>query len=147
VPLWILDIPIAPWSGGRVRGRQEEASVNVSRAEAELEGLRVQAALELQQALVVVRTNRDLVLLYRNTVIPQAHQTLQASLAAYQANQTDFLNLLDSYRALLQRRLDSYRAAADYLGGLAELERTVGLSLEEIAEKVKAPAPPGGEKP
>lgn len=140
-----IDIPIAPWSAGRYGGRVQEANVNVSRAEADLESARIQAMLEVEAALVGVRTNRERALLFRDTVIPQAHQTLQAASAAYQANRTDFLNLLDSYRVLLQRRLDSYHAVAAYLGSLAELERTVGLPLEEIAEKVKAP--PGGSKP
>lgn len=141
-----IDVPIAPWSAGRYGGRVEEANVNISRAEADLESVRIQAMLEVEAALVGVRTNRDRVLLFRNTVIPQAHQTLQAASAAYQSNRTDFLTLLDSYRVLLQRRLDSFHAVAAYLASLAELERTVGLPLEEIGRKLEA-AQPGGSKP
>ena len=140
-----IEIPIAPWSAGRYGGRVEEAQVGVSRAEADLDGVRLQAMLEVEAALVGVRTNRERALLFRDTLVPQAHQTLQAATAAYQANRTDFLNLLDSYRVLLQRRLDSYHAVAAYLGSLAELERAVGLPLEEIAQKMKPT--PGGEKP
>lgn len=141
-----IDIPIAPWSSGRYGGRVEEANVNVSRAEADLDAARLQALLEVEAALVGVRTNRERVLLFRNTVIPQAHQALQAATAAYQANRTDFLTLLDSYRVLLQRRLDSFHAVAAYLASLAELERAVGLPLEDIAQRVKDPQS-GGPKP
>lgn len=141
-----IDIPIAPWSAGRYGGRVEEANVNISRAEADLESARIQAMLEVEAALVGVRTNRDRVLLFRDTVIPQAHQTLLATSAAYQSNRTDFLSLLDSYRVLLQRRLDSFHAVAAYLASLAELERTVGLPLEEIARKLEETRP-GGSKP
>lgn len=142
-----VDIPIAPWSAGRVGGRVEEATSNIARAEADLDTARLQALLDLQAALVGVRTNRDRVLLFRDTVIPQAHQALLATTAAYQANRTDFLNLLDSYRVLLQRRLDSFHAVAAYLGSIAELERAVGLPLEEIASKAAAPAAPAEVKP
>lgn len=141
-----IDIPIAPWSSGRYGGRIEEANVLIARAEADLDSARIQAILDVESALVGMRTNRDRVLLFRDTVIPQAHQTLQAAVAAYQANRTDFLNLLDSYRVLLQRRLDSFHAAAAYLSSLADLERAVGLPLEEIARKVEA-SPPAGMKP
>ena len=142
-----VDIPIAPWSLGRVGGRVEEANASVARAQADLQAARLQALLELQAALVGVRTNRERVLLFRDTVIPQAHQALQATTAAYQANRTDFLNLLDSYRVLLQRRLDSFHAVAAYLGSIAELERAVGLPLEEIASKAAAQAAPTEVKP
>lgn len=141
-----IDIPIAPWSSGRYGGRIEEANFLIARAEANLDSARIQAMLDVESALVGMRTNRDRVLLFRDTVIPQAHQTLQAAVAAYQANRTDFLNLLDSYRVLLQRRLDSFHAAAAYLSSLADLERAVGLPLEEIARKVEA-SPPAGMKP
>ena len=141
-----IDIPIAPWSAGRYGGRVEEANVNISRAEADLESARIQAMLEVEAALVGVRTNRERVLLFRNTVIPQAQQTLHAATAAYQSNRTDFLTLLDSYRVLLQRRLDSFHAVAAYLASLAELERTVGLPLDEIGRKLEA-TQPGGSKP
>lgn len=143
----LIDVPVAPWSAGRFGGRVEEANVNIARADAELETARIQALLDVQAALVGVRTNRDRVLLFRDTVIPQAHQALQATTAAYQANRTDFLNLLDSYRVLLQRRLDSIHAVAAYLASLAELERAVGLSLEEIASKAAAPPAPAEVKP
>lgn len=142
-----IDIPIAPWSAGRVRGRVEESHLNVARAEADLQSARLEALLDLQAALVGVRTNRDRVLLFRDTVIPQAHQALLATTAAYQSNRTDFLNLLDSYRVLLQRRLDSFHAVAAYLGSVAELERAVGLPLEEIASKAAPTAPPAEVKP
>lgn len=142
----VVDIPVAPWSSGRYGGRVEEANVLIAKAEADLDNARIQAMLDVESALVGMRTNRDRVLLFRDTVIPQAHQTLQAAVAAYQANRTDFLNLLDSYRVLLQRRLDSFHAVAAYLSSLAELERAVGLPLEEIARKVEA-SPPAGMKP
>jgi outer membrane protein TolC len=141
-----LDIPVAPWSFGRVGGRVAETDANISRSDADLQNARIQALLDLQAALVGVRTNRERALLFRDTVVPQAHQALQATTAAYQANRTDFLNLLDSYRVLLQRRLDSIQAVAAYLASLAELERAVGLSMEEIASKV-ATAPHPEVKP
>src|SRR5574341_1494425 len=54
-----IDIPIAPWSAGRYAGRVQETQVNVSRAEADLENARIQAMLEVEAALVGVRTNRE----------------------------------------------------------------------------------------
>jgi outer membrane protein TolC len=63
-------------------------------------------------------------------VLPQAEQSLQATIAAYQTQQTDFLSLLDGYRMLQTFKLEYYEALAKYEMSLAELERAVGKKLE-----------------
>jgi outer membrane protein TolC len=80
----------------------------------------------VKDALVKVQTAQRLVELYRATVLPQAEQSLRATTAAYQTQQTDFLSLLDSYRMLQMFKLEYYEAQAKYEMSLAELERAVG---------------------
>lgn len=76
-----------------------------------------------------VQTAERLVNLYRNSIIPLAKQSLKAAESGYQAGQVDFLNLIDSQRALLDFNLAFYRAVADFGTNIAGLERVVGVEL------------------
>ncbi|USN99089.1 MAG: TolC family protein [Phycisphaeraceae bacterium] len=64
--------------------------------------------------------------LYRQTLIPKAEESLNASLAGYRTGETSFLELLDTQRALLEFALEAARAKADRGEALARLNRLVG---------------------
>lgn len=76
-----------------------------------------------------VQTAERLVKLYRDSIIPQAEQSLKAAEIGYQAGQVDFLNLIDSQRVLLGFNLAYYRSVADFGVNISELERVVGVEL------------------
>jgi outer membrane protein TolC len=76
-----------------------------------------------------VQTAERLVKLYRDSIIPQAKQSLKAAESGYQSGQVDFLNLIDSQRVLLDFNLAFYRAVADFGTNIAGLERVVGVEL------------------
>ncbi len=67
--------------------------------------------------------------LYRQTLLPQAQQALDAANTAYQAAQIDFLSFLDAQRTLLNLRIEEQRALRDYRHHLAQLEQAVGTIL------------------
>ena len=67
--------------------------------------------------------------LYRQTLIPQAQQALNAANTAYQAAQIDFLSFLDAQRTLLNLRIEEQRALREYRQHLAQLEQAVGIIL------------------
>ena len=81
-----------------------------------------------------VQTAERLVKLYRDSIIPQAQQSLKAAESGYQAGQVDFLNLIDSQRVLLDFNLAFYRAVADFGTNIAGLERVVGVELSKKAQ-------------
>jgi outer membrane protein TolC len=78
-----------------------------------------------------VQTAERLVSLYRDSIIPQAEQSLKAAEIGYQTGQVDFLNLIDSQRVLLDFNLAFYRAVADFGINIAGLERVVGIELSK----------------
>ncbi len=78
-----------------------------------------------------VQTAERLVSLYRDSIIPQAEQSLKAAEIGYQAGKVDFLNLIDSQRVLLDFNLAFYRAVADFGINIAKLERVVGVELSK----------------
>ncbi len=132
-----ITIPIAPWTSGKVVSKVEENELNVKKAEEEYNNMKNMTLFEVQDALVKVQTNQNIVLLYRNTTIPQAEQTLQSTIAAYQTGKTEFLMLIDAYRMLLMTRLDYYMAVMSYMASQAQLEQAVGLGIAEITQRVQ----------
>ena len=106
---------------------EAQSEVNVQRAE-----LSAQEAIvfqEIQEALIRANTAARLVEIYRDTLRPQAQATLRAASAAYQTDQTDFLNLIDSQNTALDVEYSYYRALADFDTRLVDIERAIGAPL------------------
>ncbi len=131
-----VSIPLAPWSSGQYTSRVEENEVNVRKAQNDYQNMLNMTLYEVQDALVKVQTSQSSVLLYKNTVIPQAEQTLESTLSAYQTGKTEFLMLIDAYRMVLMSRLDYYMAVMNYMSNQAQLEQAVGLSIADIKAKL-----------
>lgn len=132
-----VNIPLAFWSKGKYTSRVEEDELNVRKAESDFQSMKNMTLFEVQDALVKVQANQNLVLLYRNTVIPQARQTLETTIIAYQTGRSMFLWLIDIYRTLLNAQLSYHQAVMDFMKSQAELERAVGLSIREIRERIR----------
>ncbi|MCA9272127.1 MAG: TolC family protein [Phycisphaerales bacterium] len=67
--------------------------------------------------------------LYEQTLIPKAEESLRASLAGFRAGDTNFLDLLDTERTLLEFAIATERARADRGQALAKLNRLVGQAI------------------
>jgi outer membrane protein TolC len=76
-------------------------------------------------------------LLYENTVIPQANQTLISTLAAYQTGRAEFFSLIEACRTLLAAKQDFYMSEVNYMSNIAALEESVGLNIDEIEQNIK----------
>jgi outer membrane protein TolC len=117
----------------------------IATAQADLAALRTEYQLvrtnvlhEIRNALIRAGTALRMVDLYRDTLRPQTQTTLKATVAAYQTDRTDFLNLLDSQNMMLDVEYAYYRALSEYEQHVSELERAVGSSLRRpaISEEV-----------
>jgi outer membrane protein TolC len=73
--------------------------------------------------------------LFESGILPQARQTFEASLAAYQVGDVDFLTLLDSLLTLYRYEMDYHRAVSDYQRSIAALKAASGVSLEEATSE------------
>jgi len=67
--------------------------------------------------------------LYKDSLIPKAQESLSASLAGFRAGNTEFLDLLDTQRTLLEFALAAERARSDRGKALATLNRLAGRAL------------------
>jgi outer membrane protein TolC len=107
--------------------REAQSQVNVQRAE--LETQKAMIFQTIQEALIRANTAARLVVLYRDTLRPQAKATLRAASVAYQTDQTDFLNLIDSQNTALDVEYSYYRALAEFDTRVADLEGAIGAAV------------------
>jgi outer membrane protein TolC len=132
-----VNIPLAFWSKDKYTGKVQENEINISSAQEQFNTAKNMISSEVQSALVKIESNKNLIELYRNTVIPQSQQTLQSTLAEYQTGKTEFLMVIDAYKMVLMVHQDYYMAQMEYMQGQAQLEKAVGLSMDDIHKKLK----------
>ena len=98
------------------------------------------ATLEMVMDLFAqARSQQDLLVLFREDILPKARQTLEVSSRAYNTGKVDFLTLIDNWRQLLRYEVSYLRLKASLRQTLAELERVVGGFNGPTAEVVPAP--------
>jgi len=83
----------------------------------------------LEMALYGFRDAERKIDLYRDTLMPKAKQSLKVTQQAYEAGTTDFLDVIDAQRALLEFELSYERALVNRAQRLAEIEMLVGVEV------------------
>ena len=105
-----------------------EARVNVERAEDQRDAVLQDALADVQRQYVIAKTAEEQLLIYRDGLIPQAQASIQAGLAAYQANREDFQTLLASFLDVLTLDLQYQQTLLDHETAVAHLERLTGVT-------------------
>lgn len=98
----------------------------------QLQDQRNQVASQVQQAATDYHRAGERALLFRQQIIPQARQTVDATLAGYQVGKVDFLSLLRSQTTLYDYETQYWKAFSTANQALARLIAAVGE--EEIYE-------------
>jgi outer membrane protein TolC len=124
-----INIPLAPWGIGKYSGKIEESELNVRSSEQSLLDMQNMVRAEVSDTYAKVQSRWQQIDRYQQTILPQAEQALQSTLAAYQTDKADFLSLLDTYRLVQMFKMEYYMAVGEYYSGLAALERAVGSDL------------------
>ncbi len=120
------------WFGHR-NSYIHEMDVKIEAMEHRIEELESSIRFVVKKHHFGMETANRTIRLYRQTLLPQARQALDAANTAYQAAQIDFLSFLDAQRTLLNLRIVEQRALHDYRQHLAQLEQAVGMILPKQA--------------
>lgn len=129
-----------PWLDRRRHNAEiATAAAAVTEQDAELAALRTEAFAQIGEALAEAEASQKFATLYQNSLRPQAEATLHAAVIAYENNQTDFLNLLDSQMQVIDIDLAWLNALADFNTRMADLELAVGAPID-LAATVPPPA-------
>ena len=103
------------------------------------DALRDETLEQVTDLFAKVESQREMLELFENDILPTARQTLAVSSQAYNVGEVDFLQLVDNWRQLFRYEITNLRLQATLQQTLAELEQTVGgLSVSE--ENVRPPA-------
>ena len=124
VPIWF----------GKLKAEEREATKRFEQSRALAEDIRNNVQADVQSAWFRAQLTHDQLLLYRQTLLPQAEQSFLATRAGYESAKTNFIDLLDSERSLLALRLGEVMSEADLARAMALLERAVGMDLISIAQ-------------
>jgi outer membrane protein, heavy metal efflux system len=118
------------WRGG-VRAQVREAELRATQRELETAAARVRLEAELDDVLTQLDRVRTRIARYEGQLRPQVRQTLEASLAGYQAGVTRFLELLDAQRMALDVEVDLITARVREAALVARLDAVTGRALED----------------
>jgi outer membrane protein, heavy metal efflux system len=125
--------PVAPaigvmlplWRGG-VRARIREAELRAAQRELETADARLQLEAEVDGALAQLTRVRSRIAVYERTLRPLVRQSLDASVAGYQAGTIRFLELLDAQRMALDVEIDLIMARVREAELTARLDAATG---------------------
>ena len=103
----------------------------------------------VQDAFAKVQSQQQQVVLFRDVIIPQAQQTVNASLSSYRSGKVDFLTLIDNWRKLLVFQLMYHQNLAQFEQSFAELQQAVGHDLNRttLPSDATNPLPVLGNSP
>lgn len=100
---------------------------------------RDQTHREIKELVAQARSRKEILGLFRSSILPKSQAALEAAGSDYQNGNVDYLTLITSWREVLQIKLQMARAEAELGESLAQLERVVGGSLDENPPDDSAP--------
>jgi cobalt-zinc-cadmium efflux system outer membrane protein len=122
-----LTVALPIFTRGRAQARLEEATLARLKAEREAAAVRVRG--EVYAAAANAEVQRQALLRFRDTILPQAAEVERMAEDSYRSGQTNLVSLLQSLQAVHDLRLQAVQAETDYQTALADLERAIGAPL------------------
>ncbi len=126
---FMVGISVPLWFVGKQNELVREAQARLDGATARYHAAENEEWLRIYEAHVQVKSRSRTVQLLEDAILPQAKANLRAALTAYETNQMNFQNLLDSEKILISSELEYYRAQAELFSAAADLEKAVGSQL------------------
>jgi outer membrane protein, heavy metal efflux system len=120
-------LPLYFWR--KQRPELEAARLNLSSARNLRDNTLSTVRYQVNEAYATATTSEKLADLYRSAIVPQSNLALNSAVANYEVGKTDFLQLIDAWRTLLDYELKYYESTVEFQEALARLEPLVGVDL------------------
>jgi len=124
-----------PLNFRRLAAEEREAKATLSKAEAERLAVRDRIEQRIEEASASLGLYVHDVEIMRGAVVPASEHSLKAIRAAYEANRSDFLTLLNATRDLADARLELYEAEVMAQEAQAELKRALAADATSPVEE------------
>jgi len=119
-----ISLPI--FAGGRQLPMRRQMAAMRDMSAAELLSLRNETTARVVETRARAVRDRDLVQLYRSSILPQARAAVQAALSSYRVGRVAFMQLVDNQMTVNQYEIETIRLLADYQQALGELAALTG---------------------
>jgi outer membrane protein, heavy metal efflux system len=106
------------------------------------EAQRDEAASEIQEVMVQVKTQQGVLALLRDSILPRARESFDLVRSDYAKSNVDYATVQSALREMLQVRLQIAQVEAELGKALAGLERAVGAEINAHPPAAGAPGPP-----
>jgi len=127
-----MTIPIAPWSISKYISSVKSANLLVQQAEKEYLNMINMLEVEINNITNRISSNKEKIKTYKETIIPQARQSLMSTLSSYQTGANNFLTILDAHHTLFSVLLEYHMAVMNYMIAISELEYMIGTNLKDV---------------
>lgn len=128
----MLSFTVPLWFWTKQRYQIKEAIANLEEAEAAYKAMQNKAFAEVKDLATKIEIAKNKIKLYKTSSIPILESSIASSMAAFRSGKGEFMMLLDSQRMLIETKMEYFRALVEYNMNLADLERTVGINLDEV---------------
>jgi len=112
---------------------RDEAAAMQQMSRADLMAMKAETQAAVAEAYSNLTRARNLAILYRSTLLPQAEAAITSAFAAYRVGSVDFMTLLDSRMSLNRYRKELVELEADEGKAWADLEMLLGRELFDPA--------------
>ncbi|MGD8981681.1 MAG: TolC family protein, partial [Desulfobacterales bacterium] len=126
----VFSINVPLWSN-KLSSQVGSATKMVTAQKSVYKSILNRTLFEIEDNLFKIETARETSNLYQNVLIPRAEQSLKSAEVGYITGVVNFLDLLDAERVLLKIQFDYWKSYTDYVKGIADMERAVGIELPE----------------
>jgi outer membrane protein, heavy metal efflux system len=123
-------VPI--WGQQKQLREAREANLKATANQQALFGMQAMIRGQIRENLAKLRGMEERIILYENNLLPKSKQALLAFEARYRTGKGEFLMLIDTRRQLQEVELAYEKSRIEREIILAELERALGIRLEEI---------------
>lgn len=110
----------------RLNAAVREAEATVVAGARRYDEMKDDTQREVKRLFTQAVSQRDLDTLFRESIIPKTQQALEVAMRGYQVGDTDFADVIASWRELLRFHIAQLRVEAELRQTLASLERVVG---------------------
>jgi outer membrane protein TolC len=123
-----VNLPIS--AGAKQLPMRREMAAMRAMSEAELSNLRNETVARILETRARAAQDRNLVALYRSSVLPQGRAAVQAALSGYRVGRVTFMQLVDNQMTVNRYEVESFRLLADYHQAIGELSALVGREVQ-----------------
>jgi len=130
-----MTVPIAPWALKKPASLSIQSAYSVQSAQSDYEDMQQMVGQQVRDAYFRMQSAYDRAGLLESTILPQTRAAYQSSLAGYQNGSGDFETVIGSLQMVLDNSEERQLMATQWLKARADLERAVGVPLDEQTAK------------